>query len=100
MLLTTAADGVHIAVRLTPQARAERLDGVEYGRLKILVTAAPAENRANEALLRLLACLCRLPRRDLSIILGSKSRNKVVRVAGEPTELMRRLTPLISGESG
>jgi uncharacterized protein len=60
------------------------------------VTAPPSENQANDALLRLLAKQWRLPRRDLSIVAGSKSRNKIVRLAGEPTELITRVKASLS----
>lgn len=83
-------------MRLTPRARSERLEGVVNGRLKVAVTAPPVENQANEALLRLLAKELRLPRRDLSIVSGAKNRNKIVRIAGEPAELMARLRGTIA----
>jgi len=94
--LSIAQDGVRLAVRLTPRSRAERIDGVVDGVLKVAVTAPPAENQANEALLRLLAREWRLPRRDLSIAGGAKSRNKLVRIAGDPPELMRRISAAIT----
>ena len=72
--LSTAADGVRLAVRLTPRGRADRIDGIAGGMLKIAVTAPPADNQANEALLRLLAREWRVPRRDLSIAAGARSR--------------------------
>jgi hypothetical protein len=82
-------------VRLTPRARAARIDGIEDGRLKVAVTAPPAENQANDALLRLLAKEWRLPRSSLSIAAGTKSRNKVVHIAGDPMALMPRLNALL-----
>ncbi len=100
--IAPAAGGVHIAVRLTPRARADRLDGVAQLAdgavvLKVSVTAPPSEDRANDALLQLLAKEWGLPRRDLALVGGRKSRNKIVRVAGEPAALMRRLALAISG---
>ncbi len=86
---------MRLAVRLTPRASAERIGGAADGTLRVAVTAPPVDNQANEALLRLLAKQWRLPRRDLSVVAGVKSRNKVVFVAGEPAELMRRLMPLV-----
>ena len=59
--------------------------------LKVSVTAPPVDSRANEALLRLLAKEWRLPRRDLAIVGGAKSRNKIVHVAGDPALLLQRL---------
>lgn len=96
MPLQATSDGVRLAVRLTPRARAERIAGVAAGMLKVSVTVPPVENQANEALLRLLAREWRLPRRDLSIVGGAKSRNKIVRIAGDPAMLMRRISEAIA----
>lgn len=94
--LTAASDGVRVAVRLTPRARSDRLDGVTRladgaAVLKVSVTAPPAERRANDALLQLLAGVWGLPRRDIAIVGGLKSRSKTVRVAGETPLLLKRL---------
>jgi uncharacterized protein len=93
---------VRVAVRLTPRARADRLEGTAQladgaAVLKVSVTAPPSEDRANDALLQLLAKEWDLPRRDLAIVGGRKNRNKIVRVAGEPAALMQRLAAAISG---
>ncbi|HEV2335572.1 MAG TPA: DUF167 family protein [Stellaceae bacterium] len=87
---------MRIAVRLTPRARADRLIGVaRLGDgapiLKVTVTAPPAEGRANAALLQLLAKEWNVPRRDLAILGGQKSRNKVVGITGDPALLLKRL---------
>jgi uncharacterized protein (TIGR00251 family) len=94
--LRPAVHGVRIAIRLTPRARANRIDGIVQDAagapvLKIAVAAPPAEGRANEALLQLLAREWRLPRRDLSLASGAANRNKVVHVAGDPAALLDRL---------
>jgi len=46
--------------------------------------------------LQLLARAWHLRRRDLSIITGSTSRNKAVRVAGDPRRLIDRIAPEIA----
>jgi uncharacterized protein (TIGR00251 family) len=94
-------DGVRIAVRLTPRASGDRIEGIlhdatERPVLNVSVTAPPAESRANNALLQLLAREWRLPRRDLSLAAGAKSRNKTVHVAGNPKALLARLEPLLA----
>ncbi len=68
--------------------------------LTATVTAPPADGRANEALLRLLARAWRLPRRDLSIVAGAASRHKTVHIAGDPQQLYDRLAALIAAEPG
>jgi uncharacterized protein (TIGR00251 family) len=94
--LSAAGDGVRVAVRLTPRGRADRLEGIAHlsdgaAVLKISVTAPPAEGRANDALLQLLAREWGVPRRDLAIVGGLKSRSKTVRIAGETSLLMKQL---------
>ena len=99
--LSPARDGVRVAIRLGPRAKADRLVGVGQspkGRVVRATVTAPAEaGRANEALLRLLARSWAIPRRDLSLVHGPASRNKVVHIAGEPDALMRLVAAMIAG---
>ena len=86
-----------MAIRLSPRAKADRLLAVaataEGGQaIKVSVSAPPQGGRANEALLRLLAYTWHLPRRNLSIVAGATSRNKIVNVAGDPHRLFARLS--------
>ena len=100
MPFAATADGVRVAIRLTPRARANRLDGIVRAAdgapvLKASVTGPPAESRANDALLALLAKSWGVPRRDLAIVGGARSRNKTVHVTGDPAELLKRLAVLL-----
>ena len=93
--ITQARDGLRVAIRLSPHAKRDRLLGIfataEGGRvLKASVTAPARDGQANEALLQLLALAWRLPRGDLSIVAGAKSRSKIVRVGGDPHQLITR----------
>ena len=90
-----------MTVRLSPRASAERLIGIAIsadGRrvLKASVTASAQNGRANEALLQLLARAWHVPRRDLSIVAGSTSRSKAVRLAGDPQQLIDKIAPEIA----
>ena len=92
---------MRVTVRLSPQASAGRLIGIAIsadGRrvLKASVTAPAQDGRANEALLQLLARAWRLPRRDLSIVAGSTSRSKAVRLVGDPQQLIDKIAPEIA----
>ena len=64
--------------------------------MKVSVTAPPAENRANDALIALLAKEWRLPRRDLTLAGGGKSRDKLVHIAGEPRSLLKRIAATLA----
>ncbi|HEY1431376.1 MAG TPA: DUF167 domain-containing protein [Stellaceae bacterium] len=96
-----ARDGLRLAIRLSPRARTDHLvsiaAAVEGGSvLRATVTAQAEDGRANKALLHLLARAWHLPRRDLSIIAGSTSRNKIVHIAGDPQYLVAKIAPEIA----
>ena len=96
-----ATDGIRIAIRLTPRGGANRIDGLMHGvdgvtMLKVSVTAPPADGRANDALLQLLAREWHLPRRDLSLVSGIKNRNKLVHVAGDRAALVERIISMLA----
>src|SRR5258708_28656225 len=87
-----AADGVRLAVRLTPKASAERIVGLADEAdggvvLKVAVTAAPEGGKANAALLKLLARAFRLPARDFAVVRGLSDRRKIVAVTRAPAAL-------------
>jgi uncharacterized protein (TIGR00251 family) len=103
--LTLTCDGLRVAIRLAPRAKSDRLLGIaavaDGGRaLKVSVTAPARDGRANEALLQLLARTWHLPRRDFSIVAGVTSRSKTVRVAGDPHQLIARLSAEIASLPG
>ena len=90
-----------MAIRLVPRATVDALVAIAAateGRrvLKATVTAPPDAGRANEALLQLLARAWQIPRRDISITHGLTSRNKAVRVAGDPHRLVEKITAEIA----
>ena len=103
--LNLSGDGLWVAIRLSPRARTDRLVAIAVSVkgghvLKATVTAPAEGGRANEALLQLLARAWHVPRRDLSIIAGSTSRNKIVRVAGDPQRLVEQIAPEIARLAG
>ncbi len=86
-------EGVSVAVRLLPKASCNRIIGVAPGSdgrlfLRVAVTQAPEKNKANEALLKLLAKEWGLPTSRLRIARGGKDRRKTIHVAGECDALM------------
>ena len=89
-----------LAVRLTPGASADRIDGWDIdaeGRavLKVRVRARPVEGEANVALLKLLAKTLGVPKSAVSLDRGGQSRSKMISVAGLTDDDLRgRLTGL------
>ncbi len=62
------------------------MDGVIEGALKVRVAAPPIEGAANQALLRLLADVLGIARRDVRLVAGAAGRQKLVVVEGIPPE--------------
>jgi hypothetical protein len=77
---------VRFAVRLTPRSATERVEGVGDGVLKVRVMAPAVEGAANNALVRLLADELGVARRDVRIVAGASSRQKLVVVDGVTEE--------------
>jgi uncharacterized protein len=73
-----APTDVRFAVRLTPRAALDRVDGVVDGVLRVRVGAPAVEGAANNALLRLLSDELGVARRDVRIVAGASSRQKLV----------------------
>ncbi|MCO5733544.1 DUF167 family protein [Rhizobium sp. SSA_523] len=68
-------------------------DGGAY--LKARVTAIPEDGKANRALIELLAKQLRVPKSSISFISGETARKKILRIDGDPEELMNKLDALI-----
>lgn len=90
------ADGVRVHLRVTPKASRNALAGLadtaQGGRvLKVSVTAVPEDGKANEAVVKLLSKMWRVPKSSIRVVAGATDRNKIVHVAGDPAELLPRL---------
>ena len=80
---------VRIDIRAAPRASRSGIDGVRDGRLIVKVTAPPVDAAANDAVVALLARTLDLPKRHVTIVIGSTGRNKTVELAGTTAELIR-----------
>jgi uncharacterized protein (TIGR00251 family) len=89
-------------VYVQPRASKNRVAGMHGSAIKICVTAAPVENKANEAVIHLVAALLRVPKSSVSIKSGRQGRNKKVLINNlaltEAQEALARiLSPTPSG---
>ena len=81
-----------VKVRLQPRASRDEIAGERGGALLVRLTAPPVENRANEALCRLLAKRLGVAPTRVTLLRGAKSRDKTVQVEGlSTTEIARAL---------
>jgi uncharacterized protein YggU (UPF0235/DUF167 family) len=94
------AQGVTLAVRLTPKSGRDAVEGTAAGpdgrpHVKARLRALPAEGAANTALIRLVAKWAGVPRGSVSILSGTTSRSKILLVRGDAKVLAERLRGLL-----
>jgi uncharacterized protein (TIGR00251 family) len=88
----TEKDGaLSFAVRVQPRASRDEIAGTWQDGIKIRLTAPPVDDRANEALRRLLAARLKVPLAAVRIAAGERSRNKRVEVRGATAAMIHAL---------
>jgi uncharacterized protein (TIGR00251 family) len=82
-----------LTLKVQPRASRNELAGPLGDALKLKVTAPPVDSAANEAVVEFLAERLGLPRRQVTLVRGQTSRQKVVRLEGiSLAEAVRRLS--------
>lgn len=77
---------VRFAVRLTPRAGSDHVEGAVDGILRAHVAAPAVGGAANQALIRLLADELGIGRRSVRLVAGAAGRQKLVVVEGVDAE--------------
>jgi uncharacterized protein (TIGR00251 family) len=73
---------IDLDIRVIPRAGRSGFAGLRDGALLVKLAAAPVDGAANDELIALLAKALRMPKRDILIVSGERSRTKRVRIAG------------------
>lgn len=81
------ADGITIEIKVQPRASRNQIVGEQDGSLKIKLTAPPVEGEANQALVDFLASVLDIPRRNVILLKGDSSRNKIIAIKGMTREV-------------
>ncbi len=80
-----------IEVHAKPRAKKSRIVGWRGEVLEIALAAPPVDGAANEELVRLLAEVLGVPKRQVVVLRGEASRNKLVEVDGVAADAARAL---------
>ena len=94
--LTRHAEGARVTLKVSARAAGDGVQGVEFdsaGRphLAVRVSAPPEADKANAALIRLLAKRWGLRQSDLEVVSGARARRKILQIHGSPDVLVARL---------
>lgn len=91
------SESTRLNLRVAPGAARPGIVGRHGAAWKLRVSAAPEAGKANDAVVRLLADTLTLPAREIEIVSGHSSRDKIVELAGpgssklDAAEIDRRL---------
>ena len=96
---------VVLNVRVTPKSGTEAINGLYEAAdgtvsLKVRVTQPPDKGKANKAVIALLAKRLGFAKSALSIVAGDTSRNKQIRISGQPDIIARALDGIVQFRDG
>ena len=87
--VSSEKDAVLLAVKVVPGASRTRYQGAWEKRAKIAVAAPPEKGKANRAVVRFLADLIGVRKRDVTVVAGHSSPVKTIRIAGVDAHAVR-----------
>jgi uncharacterized protein (TIGR00251 family) len=73
-------------IRVIPRSPRTSVDGMRGAAILVRLAAPPVDGAANDALIAFLSAALGIPRRQITIVSGERSRDKRVRIAGIGTE--------------
>lgn len=83
--------GAALAIRVTPRAsKNEIVEVLSDGTVRVRLTAPPAEEKANQALINFLAQVLDMPTSSIEIVAGTSGRDKLVSVLDLDAEVVHR----------
>lgn len=85
---TVKSDGVMVCILVQPRASRNEIVGLQENELKVRLTSPPVEGAANELCRQFFSKQLRIPKRDIIIVSGEKSRHKQIFVkTDKPNEV-------------
>ena len=81
-MIEPGAEDICINVRVIASSSRTELAGTRDDALLVRVNAPPVDGAANEELVSFLASILGVPRRNVAILSGARSRHKRLRVTG------------------
>lgn len=97
MTITSSSDGVYIDIRVIPRAGKAGIAGTRNGALLVRLNAPPVDGAANAELIDVLSDALGVPRRNITLVSGERSRGKRIRVVGMAADAVRRALNLHPG---
>ena len=94
-VIASVGDDCSVRVHLQPRACRTEICGVQGDELKVRVTSPPVDDAANRLCIELFAKLSGVAKSRVTIISGSRSRHKTIRISGISSD---HLSSILAGE--
>lgn len=72
--------GLEVRLHVLPRAKRNEITGLHNGALKLKVIAPPVDDAANRAVIEFFSTLLKIPKSNLHILAGSRSRDKILQI--------------------
>ena len=96
-LIKEVSGGVSFRVHLQPRASRTEICGIQGDEFRVRVTSPPVDDAANRLCTEFMADLLGVAKSRVSIVAGSKSRHKTIRVSDMDREsVLRRLHDILA----
>ena len=82
-------DSISFWLRVKPRAQRDRLKIGPSGELLLELHAPPLDGEANEACVRFMAQAAGVPKSNVTMLAGQKSRRKLLKISGRPGDEMK-----------
>jgi len=90
--LNETSEGLDIKIRAVPRASKNEIQGIYDQALKIRLTTAPVDGKANQALIRFLSKELHISKSQIQLKQGETSRHKILRITGlSPDQFLERI---------
>lgn len=86
-------EGIILTVKVIPKSSRNEIIGWEENSLRIRIAAVPEKGNANEALIAFLAKTLGIGKTHITLISGTTSRQKRLRIEGVSSEILSSLLP-------
>jgi len=95
-IVLVRGNDIRFWLNVKPRSAKEQFGLDAHGELRLQVHAPAADGKANEACIDFLARLLRVPRSRIEIVMGDKSRRKLIRILGG-VEIAQKLRSAVNG---
>ena len=94
-MIREAGGFIYLDIKAVPLSSKSALGEVKDGRLKVKIAAAPEDGKANEELRSFLSKTLKIPKKDILLESGEKSRLKTLRLPIAAKEKLEMLLPCL-----